>query len=137
MRRYLAQLKGVAITVSLAMTAAECTGRGRAEVASPAEADVELGRIRQSVEKALTSSPPTGYARIPDGVRLLSVAREKERAIVMDFSTELLAGGTGRVLEDALHQIFAAASAARLALADRVDDYRVLVNGSALETYLR
>jgi hypothetical protein len=98
--------------------------------------DSELGRIRSAIVAALAASPPRGYAQIPAGVRLLSVSRETGGRIVMDFSGELLAAGTGRPLEDALHQIFLAASAARTPAAERVDDYRVLVDGTELERYL-
>jgi hypothetical protein len=56
---------------------------------------------------------------------------------VLDFNKALLAGGTGRALEDALHQILAAASSARTPAPNRIDDSRVLIDGIALETYRR
>jgi spore germination protein GerM len=98
--------------------------------------DPELGRIRASVERALLTAPPGGYAAIPKGVRLLSLSRAGAGAIVMDFSGELAAGGRGKALEDALQQILLAASNARTPTADRVDDYRVLINGVTLDAYL-
>ena len=103
----------------------------------PAQApNGELDRIRSAVEAALAGGPPRGYAAIPEGVRLRSVSR-RDAAIVLDFNAALLASGTGRVLEDSLHQIFTAASSVRAAVPDRVDDFRVLVDGLPLETYLR
>jgi hypothetical protein len=69
-------------------------------------------------------------------VRVLSIVRGPEAQIVMDFSRELLAAGTGRSLEDALHQIFLAASAGRTPAAGRVDGYKVLVDGTEIERYL-
>ena len=96
----------------------------------------ELGRIRAAVEKALVAEPPRGYAAVPKGVRLLSVERD-DRAVVLDFSGELLAGGTGRVLEDAIHQIVVAASAARGGADGRAEDYRVLIDGVGVDAYLR
>ena len=129
-----------------AWTSVGCAERHVSTTATATERqDVELGRIGAAVERALVADPPRGYAAVPKGVRLLSVARDDGRAIVLDFTGELLAGGTGRVLEDALHQIVAAASAARVAAAregdnatpGRVDDYRVLINGVSLDSYLR
>jgi hypothetical protein len=99
--------------------------------------DEELRRIRAAVELAIVAPPPRGYAQIPRGVRLRSIERRGDASIVMDFSAQLLAEGTGRVLEDSLHQIFTAASNARQPAADRLDDYQVLVNGVPLETYRR
>jgi hypothetical protein len=103
---------------------------------SQAAADPELDRIRSAVQAALGAAPPRGYAAIPAGVRLRSVVR-RDAAIVMDFNAALLGGGTGKVLEDSLHQIFLAASSVRPAVPNRTDDYRVLVDGLPLETYLR
>ena len=97
--------------------------------------DEELDRIRAAVERALSSPPPQGYAAVPKGVQLLALGRRDGR-IAMNFSRELLAEGTGRVLEDALHQILTAASSARSAGDARTDDYTVLVNGVPLETHL-
>jgi hypothetical protein len=67
---------------------------------------------------------------------VLSITRGGDAQIVMDFSRDLLSAGTGRPLEDALHQIFFAASAARTPAAGRVDDYKVLVDGTEIERYL-
>ena len=103
---------------------------------STVPADIELDRIRNSVDKALTAPPPGGYAAIPAGVRLLSISRGPNQSIVMNFSDELVSAGTGRVLEDALHQILMAASTVRPQTVDRIDDYRVLIKGVPLETYL-
>ena len=117
-----------------------CAARGVTTEGKEATAqtapDAELDRIRSAVQAALGTAPPRGYAAIPDGVRLRSIAR-RDAAIVMDFNAALLGGGTGKVLEDSLHQIFSAASSVRPARPDRVDDYRVLVDGVPLETYLR
>ena len=101
-----------------------------------ATADGELDRIRAAVEDALAAAPSRGYSAIPKGVQLRSIDR-RGGAIVMDFNAALLAGGTGRALEDSLHQIFTAASDARLAAPNRVDAYTVLVDGAPLESYLR
>ena len=131
---------GAVIGGSLGLLA--CASAGRSEAANVAAAaverqDEELGRIRGAVERALVAPPPGGYSAVPGGVRLLSVSRTDGGAIALDFSRELLAGGTGRVLEDAVHQILAAASRARPATANRIEDYRVLINGLPLESYLR
>ena len=141
------RLTAVYVLVSASLTAflGGCTVRsvsGKSQPApvqsgtAPAAADGELDRIRTAVEAALDGAPLPGYAPIPDGVRLRTVAR-RDSAIVLDFNAALLAGGTGRVLEDSLHQIFTAASRVRPPVANRVDDYRVLVDGLPLETYLR
>ena len=142
---YLAQLKGVALAVALAvLPAAACATSASGGGEAPRPDDAELVRIRAAVEAALTAPPARGYAPIPPGVRLLSIARGTASQIVMNFNRELLAGGTGRPLEDALHQILNAASDARTArrgdpgreTAGRVDAYRVLVDGTELEKYL-
>jgi hypothetical protein len=119
----LACARGVAVTQS-------------AVAAPPATADGELDRIRTAVEDALAAAPPRGYSAIPTGVRLRSIDR-RNGAIVLDFNAALLAGGTGRTLEDSLHQIFTAASNARPAAPNRADAYTVLVDGAPLESYLR
>ena len=113
-----------------------CAGRGEStNSAADFRQDEELVRIREAIERALSSPPPQGYAAVPTGVQLLGLQRRDGR-ITLDFSRELLANGTGRVLEDALHQIFTAASSARRAGDGRTDDYTVLVNGVPLETHL-
>jgi hypothetical protein len=129
-------LNPTAFAVSLGGCAsAGVTGDGQPPPAQAAP-NGELDRIRSAVEAALASAPPRGYAPIPKGVRLRSVSR-RDAAIVLDFNAALLAAGTGRVLEDSLHQIFTAASSVRAAVPDREDDFRVLVDGLPLETYLR
>ena len=136
MRRHFSQIF-LACAAIAASPVAGCANRGlTAASVSPRPADAELDRIRNSVEKALTARPPGGYAAIPAGVRLLSISRGPNQSVVMNFSGELVSGGTGRVLEDALHQILTAASTARPQTADRIDDYRVLIKGVPLETYL-
>jgi hypothetical protein len=131
------QLFRAIVAVVAAGAVVACANR----VVDPAVAsqplDEELGRMRTAVVGALSSEPPRGYAAIPKSVRLLSITRRDDGAVVLDFSGELLAGGTGRVLEDSLHQIFTAASSARQPAAERVDDYTVLVNGISLDSYLR
>jgi hypothetical protein len=88
--------------------------------------DAELGRIRTAVE-----------TKLPKGVRLVSITRADTGSIVMDFSRELLAAGPGPELEDALHQILTAAASVQTSSANGVKDYRVLIDGVALESYLR
>ena len=110
-----------------------CAHRATSTASATSEReDAELDRIRSAVARALRAQPPRGYAAIPKGVRLLSIARGDARSVVMDFSAELLTGGTGRVLEDALHQIVTAASSVRAAA--RSHDYRILINGVPLDT---
>lgn len=130
----------------LLATALPLMACGRGTAAPPAtataagaggeRADVELDRIRAAIEAALAAAPPRGYSAVPAGVRLRSIGR-RDGAIVLDFSAALLAGGTGRTLEDSLHQIVMAASNARTADPFRVDAYTVLVDGAPLESYLR
>jgi hypothetical protein len=146
MRRGLVQLRWLVIVAIGIASVAACASvqRGAASSAvagAQAPDETELGRIQSSVEAALTAEPPRGYARVPRGVRLLALRRTESGAIVLDFSRDLLNGGPGKALEDALHQIFMAASSVRAAAANRVDgyvdDYRVFIDGAALETYLR
>lgn len=99
--------------------------------------DEELLRIRTAVETALSSKPPGGYSPIPRGVRLLSITRSSTESIVLDFSKELLADGTGPALEDAVHQILTAAWVAPRSATAPVAGYEILVNGVPLESYLR
>jgi hypothetical protein len=140
MRRHSVQLRPAIAAATLAVVLGACAQRPAAAgpAAGPRVAlDGELSRIRAAIETALTAPPPRGYAPIPQGVRLLSVARAGNGAYALDFNRTLLGAGTGRPLEDALHQILAAASSARAAGPDRRDDFRVLIDGAALETYLR
>lgn len=111
-----------ALLVSAALLACACAS-GRTGTASvlAGQQDGELDRIARAVEQAL-----------PAGVRLLSVQRRGE-SIVLDLSDELLAGGRGGELEDALHRVMLAASGARTPPRPRVEDYRILVNGVPLE----
>ena len=125
------------VAVVAASAAVACANRAVDPAVASQPLDEELGRMRTAVVGALSSEPPRGYAAIPKSVRLLSITRRDDGAVVLDFSGELLAGGTGRVLEDSLHQIFTAASSARPPAAERVDDYTVLVNGVSLDSYLR
>lgn len=139
MSSHFAQLKALTVVLTMAVIVAYGSGcavgaSSRGNVATPDGS--ELGRIQAAIVAALAASPPRGYAPIPDGVRLLSISRQTGGRIVIDFSRELLAAGTGRPLEDALHQILLAASAARTPAAGRVDDYRVLVDGTELERYV-
>lgn len=69
-------------------------------------------------------------------VRLLSVAR-MGGTIVLDFSKELAAAGTGGVFEDELHRLLAAASSARTPPPPRLEDYRVLIDGVPLDRIAR
>ena len=131
------------IPAAIAAVMGGCTARGVTAQSQAGQAgatemvpDPELDRIRSAIQAAIGEAPPRGYEAIPEGVQLRSVAR-RDAAIVMDFNAALLRGGTGKVLEDSLHQIFSAASSARAAVPNRVDDYRVLVDGLPLETYLR
>jgi hypothetical protein len=144
---YLAQVKRLALVTALvaaSLSACACAGAVNARPEMPAQDDDELRRVRIAVEASLTAVPPRGYASIPTGVRLLSIARGTDRQIVLNFSRELLAGGTGRTLEDALHQVLAAASRARAVTSDpagapaagRLDDFRVLVDETDLERLL-
>src|SRR5688572_32911578 len=108
MRCHFARLKGLAL--ALAIVVAPASGTNCAAVSAPpadrpAAADRELGRITAAVQAALTAPPPRGYAPIPPGVRVLSITRGPDAQFVMDFSRHLLSAGTGRPLEDALHQI--------------------------------
>jgi hypothetical protein len=90
--------------------------------------------IASVVEKALSQPPPSGYASIPSGVRLLSVKIQEDK-IILDFSKELLLHGKGSELEDVLHQIF-------VKLGNEVPHivqdkgYTVLIEGVLLEQYL-
>ncbi len=130
-------LKIVAAVLALALLTG-CANRHDSEITPPnAERDEELGRIRTAVERALTAPPPRGYEAIPRGTRLLSLSRGADRVVVMNFSEALTAGGRGKVLEDALHQIFTAASEVRRDTPNRVDDYRVLIRGVPLDADLR
>jgi hypothetical protein len=104
-----------------------------AEAIEVEQAD-ELSRIRAAVERALESDPPRGYEPIPRGVRLLAVTQDED-VIVLNLSAELLTSST-RVIEDAVRQILMAASSARDPRNGRVDEFRVLVNGVTLESYL-
>lgn len=107
--------------------AAGCANRAANSARSAdSRQDVELGRIRVAVEE-----------KLPKGVRLLSITRGNTGSIVMDFSRELLAAGTGPELEDALHQILTAASSVQTSSANGVKDYRVLIDGVALESHVR
>jgi hypothetical protein len=113
-----------------------CAARGQADLPTPADPPAdELGRVRAAVEQALVSQPPRGYAAIPPGVRLLSVAEDAAGTIVLNLSGELLASPL-RVIEDSVRQILLAASSAREPREERVDDFRILVNGVTLESYL-
>src|SRR5687768_14592697 len=133
MRRHSVQLGRAIAAVALAVGLFACAQRHRAAgtpgAQSQSSLDDELSRIHAAVEIALTAAPPRGYAPIPPAVRLLSIARTRNGAIVLDFNKALLAAGPGRPLEDALHQILAAASSAQATRPDRVDDYRVLIDG--------
>jgi hypothetical protein len=131
------QLFRAIVAMVAASAVVACTNRAVDPAVASQPLDEELGRMRTAVVGALSSEPPRGYAAIPKSVRLLSITRRDDGAVVLDFSGELLAGGTGRVLEDSLHQIFTAASSARQPAAERVDDYTVLVNGISLDSYLR
>jgi hypothetical protein len=95
----------------------------------------ELSRIRVAVERALVADPPRGYERIPSGLRLLAIGRDSTGTIALNFSGELLIAPT-RVIEDSLRQILMAASSALEPLDGRPADFKVLVNGAALESYL-
>jgi hypothetical protein len=130
-------LATLAVASSIGVVVGCASGAGTRAVSAPARIDPELDRIEAAVARALTASPPRGYAAVPPGVRLLSIARGDGRAIVMDFNDALAAQGRGRVLEDALHQVFTAASSVRPAEPRRVDDYRVLIHGVPLDAYLR
>ena len=96
-------------------------------------ADVELVRIRAAVDDALQCG--RRCAPFLAHVRLLSVERVGG-TIVLDFSRELAAAGTGGVFEDELHRLLAAASSARTLL-PRLEDYRVLVDGVPLDKIAR
>jgi hypothetical protein len=141
MRRSFVQVFAGLVAAGTTLTAQGCANRPEIPQASTtppsARADEELDRIQAAVETALVSEPPGGYSPIPKGLRLRSIGRRGDGSIVMDFNGQLLAAGTGRVLEDSLHQIFNAASNARRPVPNRADDYTVLVNGVPLETYLR
>jgi hypothetical protein len=107
-----------ALLVSAAFLTNGCAS-GRATTsgapsAAPSE-DAELNRIAGAVRQVL-----------PPGVRLLSVGRQGE-SIVLDFSNQLLAAGTGE-LEDTLHRLLTVASSSRTSRS-QVEDYRILVNG--------
>lgn len=118
------------------MASLACAARPQsgAESSEVREGD-ELSRIRAAVEKALDADPPRGYEAIPSGVRLLSVTEDANGAIVLNLSGELLTRST-RVIEDSLRQILSAASAAREPRPGRVDEFKVLVNGVMLQSYL-
>jgi hypothetical protein len=124
--RYLAGFAACAL-IGAPYTAAGCA-HAAANGARSADSrqDAELGRIRAAVEQ-----------KLPKGVRLLSITRGNTGSIVMDFSRELLAAGTGSELEDALHHILTAASSVQTSSAHGVKDYRVLIDGVALESHLR
>lgn len=125
------------VAVSAALSGvAGCAHRGTAASLPADTGDSELGRIRIAVERALVATPPGGYARIPTGVRLLALGRD-DRAIVMNFSAELAKGGRGKTLEDAVHQILAAASDARTPAPAPAGNYTLLIDGVTLDAYLR
>ena len=113
-----------------ALIAVQGCGARTAEVADPPTADRELVRIEQAVGTALACAP--SCPPFVSQTKLLSVSRAGN-AIVMDFSGELLSGGTGGVLEDELHRLLAAASSARSTPRPAVEDYRILITGVPLD----
>lgn len=129
------QIVAVAVAVSL-LTAPGCATAAEKETSATDVGQTdELDRIRAAVEKALVSDPPRGYAAIPRGVRLLSVRQDATGVIELNVSGELLVSSQ-RVLEDAVRQILAAAASAREPQPNRIDEFKVLVNGVTLESYL-
>ncbi|MEW6321701.1 MAG: hypothetical protein AB1635_11530 [Acidobacteriota bacterium] len=88
-----------------------------------------------AVESALSAPPPKGYAGIPKGVRLLGISQDAAGPLVLNFSQELIASGTGPPLEDALHRVLTVAADAYDGSSDL--EFRVLIEGRPLEEYLR
>ena len=96
----------------------------------PPTVDGELVRIQEAVEHALACAPRC--ADFIGGVKLLSVSRAGN-TIVLDFSGELLAAGTGGTFEEEIHRLITAASSARSSPRPAVEDYRILVKGVPLD----
>lgn len=120
------------VTVALACG---CASRADVPATLVPPGDEELARIAAAVTNAITTRPPEGYAAIPRDLRLRSIERRKDGSIALDFTGELLLDTDVRSLEDAVHQLLAAASSARAPQDGRQDDFMVLVNGVSLAAY--
>lgn len=103
------------------------TGTASAHVTADAAPEMRLAAL---VREAIMKPAPAGYASIPPGTQLTS-ARVIGSRVQLSFNKALLAGGTGRVLEDALKQITNAIDPAIAHIADV--DIRIDIEGVPLE----
>jgi hypothetical protein len=114
----------IAVALVLCLALAGCLASSRSQQAAPSAPRVasqapsppaspstpastssrDEARLVVAVRDALTKPAPAGYAAIPTGTSLRA-ARVQGSRVTLDFNKALLAGGTGRVLEDALRQI--------------------------------